>query len=75
MSEKELLDNLTQIDGLLAKCINPALNRADHDGIRQTMSLVFQRVKLSYTLEDEKRAMQDAKKMPEQVVEFVKNGD
>ena len=75
MSEKELLDNLTQIDGLLARCVNPALNRVDHDSIRQIMSLAFQRIKLSYKLEAEKQGMQDAKKMPEQVAEFVKNGD
>ena len=75
MSEKELLDNLMQLDGLLARCVNPALNRADHDSIRQVMSLAFQRVKLSYKLETEKQGMEDAKKMPEQVVEFVQNGD
>jgi hypothetical protein len=58
-----LLDNLTQIDGLLAKCVNPALSRADHDSVRQIMSLVFQRIKLSYKLEDEKRAAEEANKI------------
>lgn len=68
MSEKELLNALTQIDGLLAKCVNPALTRADHDSVRQVMSLVFQRVKLSYKLEDEKKAAQDVSKQEPETI-------
>lgn len=58
MSEKELLENLMQIDNVLARCVNPALNRADHDGIRQIMSVIVQRIKLSYKLEDEKKTVE-----------------
>lgn len=62
MLEKDVLSDLQQIDDLLAKCVNPALNRVDHDAIRQTMSVVAQRVKLSYQLEAEK---QEADKVEE----------
>ena len=51
MSEKDVLNDLQQIDNLLARCVNPALTRADHDAIRNTMAFVVQRVKLSYQLE------------------------
>ena len=69
MSEKELLDNLVQIDGLLARCVNPALNRADHDSIRQVMSIVVQRIKLSYKLDAEKRGAEDAPKQEPKKIE------
>lgn len=54
MSENDVLSDLKQIDGLLARCVNPALTRAEHDAIRQTIGFVAQRVKLSYQLEKEK---------------------
>ena len=69
MPEKELLENLVQIDGLLARCVNPALNRADHDGIRQVMSIVVQRVKLSYKLEVEKKGAEDTPKQEPKTIE------
>lgn len=55
MNEKDLLNDLQQIDNLLAKCVNPALTRMEHDAIRQAMQVVAQRVKLSYKLEAEKK--------------------
>ena len=54
MSEKDVLNDLQQIDNLLARCVNPALTRADHDAVRNAMAFVVQRVKLSYQLEKEK---------------------
>ena len=62
MSEKELLDDLTQIDGLLARCVNPALTRNEHDAVRQTVQAIAQRVKLSYQLEAEKKETEETKK-------------
>ena len=54
MLEKDLLNDLQQIDGLLAQCVNPALNRDNHESIKQTMLVIAQRIKLSYQLEAEK---------------------
>jgi hypothetical protein len=54
MSEKDVLNDLQQIDSLLARCVNPALTRADHDGIKNIIEFVVQRVRLSYRLEAEK---------------------
>ena len=65
MSEKDLLNDLQQIDDLLAQCVNPALNRNNHEAIKQTMLVVVQRIKLSYRLEAEKKDNEDAKKEPE----------
>jgi hypothetical protein len=55
MNEKDILNDLQQIDNLLARCINPALTRNEHDAIRATIQIIAQRVKLSYELEAEKK--------------------
>lgn len=65
MNEKDLLSDLQQIDNLLARCINPALTRQEHDAIRQTMQIVTQRVKLSYQLEAEKKKAETDKTNPD----------
>lgn len=72
MSEKELLENLAQIDRLLARCVNPALTRDEHDGIRQVMSLVSQRVRRSYVLEAEKAEIEAAARTIKQEPETEK---
>lgn len=69
MSEQELLENLAQLDGLLARCVNPALNRNEHDSIRQVMSGIVQRVKLSYKFETEKKAAEEAAKQEPKTIE------
>ena len=63
MLEKDLLNDLQQIDGLLVRCVNPALTRSDHEAIKQTMGVVAQRIKLSYQLEKEKAENQKADKV------------
>lgn len=67
MREVDVLNDLAQIDGLLAKCVNPALTRNEHDSIRQVMSVVVQRVKLSFKLEKEMQESKESKKEPEAV--------
>ena len=65
MLEKDLLNDLQQIDDLLAQCINPALNRNNHEAIKQTMLVAAQRIKLSYRLEAEKKEHDVAEKESE----------
>lgn len=63
MSEKELLADLQQVDGLLARCTCPALTRNEHDALRQVMSVTLQRVKLSFQLEREKKDAEASKEV------------
>jgi hypothetical protein len=52
MDEKQLCEQMVEIDKILSNITNPPLNRHDHDAIRQIMSLALQRIKLSYELEN-----------------------
>ena len=60
--EKELLQRLNEIDGLLGRCTNPALTRDEHDVIRKVMSVVKVRVELSFKQEKELRELKEVAK-------------
>jgi len=62
MNEKDLLNDLQQIDSLLARCISPPLTRSEHDDIRQTMGIISGRVKLSFKLEKDIRDLEETLK-------------
>lgn len=61
MNEKDLINNLVEVDKVLAKCKNPALEREEHDAIRNVMQVALARIQLSYKQEKELKELKKDK--------------
>lgn len=73
MNEKALLNNMALVDGVLSRCVNPALNRQEQAMVTNTMEIAIQRVKLSFVYEAEAAAKLAACEASDEVYEEPEN--
>jgi len=57
MTKESLMKDMQEIDNLLARVVNPAMTRIDHDAVREVMQELAKRVILSFEQEEQLKQM------------------